>query len=132
MHAGVRDVARDLARRNIAAFAAGEFDAVVTNAAGCGSALKDYGRLFAFAEPEHDAASAFAKSVRDVTEFLAALGLSAPLKEISARVTYQDSCHLLHGQKIREAPAPANPRHSGGRMSGTALFGHLLRFGGRL
>ena len=104
LHAGVRDVARDLARRNIAAFAAGEFDAVITNAAGCGSALKDYGRLFASAEAEHNAASAFANSSRDVTEFLATLGLSAPLKEMPGRVTYQDSCHLLHGQKIREAP----------------------------
>jgi len=56
------------------------------------------------AEPEFAAASAFAKNTRDVTEFLAALGLSAPLKPLAARVTYQDSCHLLHSQKIREAP----------------------------
>jgi glycolate oxidase iron-sulfur subunit len=42
--------------------------------------------------------------VRDVTEFLAALGLTAPLKPLPMRVTYQDSCHLLHGQRIREAP----------------------------
>jgi len=42
--------------------------------------------------------------VRDVTEFLAAIGLVAPLKETLLRVTYQDSCHLLHGQKVREAP----------------------------
>jgi glycolate oxidase iron-sulfur subunit len=41
---------------------------------------------------------------RDITEFLAALGIAAPLKSVSARVTYQDSCHLLHGQKIRKAP----------------------------
>ena len=103
-HAGVRDVAHDLARQNLAAFACGEVDAVVTNAAGCGSALKEYPHLFISAEPEFAAASAFAKNTRDVTEFLAALGLSAPLKPLAARVTYQDSCHLLHGQKIREAP----------------------------
>ena len=42
--------------------------------------------------------------MRDVTEFLAALGMVAPLKPIPLRVTYQDSCHLLHGQKVREAP----------------------------
>jgi glycolate oxidase iron-sulfur subunit len=42
--------------------------------------------------------------MRDVTEFLADLGLSAPLASLPLRVTYQDSCHLLHGQKIREAP----------------------------
>jgi glycolate oxidase iron-sulfur subunit len=104
LHAGVRDVARELARRNLAAFSAGNFDAIVTNAAGCGSTLKEYDRLFTSGEPEHAAASAFAKNVRDVTEFLAALGLSAPVQPIPARVTYQDSCHLLHGQKIREAP----------------------------
>lgn len=103
-HAGVRDAARDLARRNIGAFAGGDFDAVITNAAGCGSTLKEYAHLFTPDEPEYAAASAFSKNVRDVTEFLAALGLSAPLQAIPARVTYQDSCHLLHGQKIREAP----------------------------
>jgi glycolate oxidase iron-sulfur subunit len=103
-HAGVRDVARDLARRNIAAFASADCDALVTNAAGCGSTLKEYDHLFTENEPEYIAAAALAKRTRDVTEFLAALGLSAQLKPVPARVTYQDSCHLLHGQKIREAP----------------------------
>jgi glycolate oxidase iron-sulfur subunit len=103
-HAGVRDVARELARWNIEAFAASNFDALVTNAAGCGSTLKEYEQLFTADEPEYSAAGRLGKKTRDVTEFLAALGLSAPLKPIPARVTYQDSCHLLHGQKIREAP----------------------------
>jgi glycolate oxidase iron-sulfur subunit len=103
-HAGVRDVARDLARWNIAAFASANFDALVTNAAGCGSTLKEYDHLFTVDEPEYSAAAALAKKTRDVTEFLAALGLSAQLKPVPARVTYQDSCHLLHGQKIRAAP----------------------------
>jgi glycolate oxidase iron-sulfur subunit len=103
-HAGVRDTARQLARTNLAAFASGEFDAILTNAAGCGSTLKEYARLFTVDEPEHAKAVAFQDKVRDVTEFLAELGLTAPLQPISARVTYQDSCHLLHGQKIREAP----------------------------
>jgi len=103
-HAGVRESARQLARNNIAAFAAGQFDAILTNAAGCGSTLKEYDHLFSPNEPEHAAAEAFSKNVRDVTEFLATLGLVAPLKETRLRVTYQDSCHLLHGQKVREAP----------------------------
>ena len=103
-HAGVRDVARALARRNIAAFAPVDFDALVTNAAGCGSTLKEYNHLFTPHELEYTAAAALAKETRDVTEFLAGLGLSAQLKPVPARVTYQDSCHLLHGQKIREAP----------------------------
>jgi glycolate oxidase iron-sulfur subunit len=103
-HAGVRSVARDLARWNIAAFASVDFDALVTNAAGCGSTLKEYDHLFTPDEPEYAAAAALAKKTRDVTEFLATLGLSAQLKPVATRVTYQDSCHLLHGQKIREAP----------------------------
>jgi glycolate oxidase iron-sulfur subunit len=103
-HAGVRDVARQLARANIAAFASTNFDALVTNAAGCGSTLKEYDHLFTVDEPECAAAAALAQKTRDVTEFLATLGLSAQLSPVTARVTYQDSCHLLHGQKIREAP----------------------------
>ena len=103
-HAGVRESARDLARKNIAAFRAGAFDAIVTNAAGCGSTLKEYHRLFTRGEPEYAAALEFQQKVRDVTEFLVDLGLAANLKAVNARVTYQDSCHLLHGQKVREAP----------------------------
>lgn len=103
-HAGVREAARDLARRNLQAFAEGEFDAIVTNAAGCGSTLKEYSHLFTEEDPEFKAAKAFESRVRDVTEFLASLGMVAPLKPNRSRVTYQDSCHLLHGQKVREAP----------------------------
>lgn len=104
VHAGERDVARDLARANMAAFLAEPFDAIVTNAAGCGSTLKEYEQLFPPGTPDHDRARTFALKMRDVTEFLAELGLVAPLRNVPLRVTYQDSCHLLHGQKISEAP----------------------------
>lgn len=123
-HAGVREVARDLARKNLAAFRPADFDALVTNAAGCGSTLKEYDHLFTPEEPEHQQALTFRKKVRDVTEFLADLGLTVPVQPLARletgsgplvgegggpqplplRVTYQDSCHLLHGQKIRNAP----------------------------
>jgi glycolate oxidase iron-sulfur subunit len=103
-HAGVREAARELARQNLRAFAAEEFDAILTNAAGCGSTLKEYSHLFTPDEPEYQAAKEFESRVRDVTEFLATLGMVAPLKANPSRVTYQDSCHLLHGQKVREAP----------------------------
>ena len=103
-HAGEREAARALARRNLRAFRQGDFDAILTNAAGCGSTLKEYDHLFTPDEPEHAAAVAFGRLTKDVTEFLANLGLSAKLKPLAARVTYQDSCHLLHGQKVREAP----------------------------
>jgi glycolate oxidase iron-sulfur subunit len=103
-HAGVRDVARNLARMNIAAFQARDFDAIITNAAGCGSTLKEYTHLFAPDSQEHDKAAEFAAKMRDVSEFLVYLGLTARLERLPVRVTYQDSCHLAHGQKIREAP----------------------------
>ncbi|MGH9736718.1 MAG: (Fe-S)-binding protein [Candidatus Acidiferrales bacterium] len=117
-HAGIRDVARDLAATNIKAFDAADYDAIVTNAAGCGSTLKEYGDLFASGDqaeksanggraqtqPQKERAEYFSGRIRDVTEFLADLGLSAPLKPVPLGITYQDSCHLAHGQKIREAP----------------------------
>ena len=103
-HAGVRDVARDLARANFQAFPVDEFDAIITNAAGCGSTLKEYTHLFANDDAVHAPAVKFSGKMRDVTEFLAELGLTATLRPVPLRVTYQDSCHLAHGQKIREAP----------------------------
>jgi glycolate oxidase iron-sulfur subunit len=103
-HAGVRDVARNLALANFAAFLAQDFDAIITNAAGCGSTLKEYGHLFHGDDLLQQPAAQFAAKTRDVTEFLADLGLTAPLRALPLRVTYQDSCHLAHGQKIREAP----------------------------
>lgn len=103
-HSGFREAARELARRNLAAFSLEDFDAIVTNAAGCGSTLKEYQHLFLPSEPECKQARAFASKTRDVTEFLADLGLTAKFYPLRHRVTYQDSCHLLHGQKIREAP----------------------------
>jgi glycolate oxidase iron-sulfur subunit len=103
-HAGVRDAARSLAHENLDVFLRHDFDAVITNAAGCGSTLKEYEQLFGAGTEDHAKAVAFRKKMRDATEFLADLGLSAPLASLPLRVTYKDSCHLLHGQKIREAP----------------------------
>jgi glycolate oxidase iron-sulfur subunit len=144
-HAGVRDIAEELAEKNMNVFLGGEFDAIITNAAGCGSTLKEYAHLFPAdghgetTSPEapsaegriskleirnsgqvetgdpnfefrvssfafHERARSFSSKVRDVTEFLADLGVVAPLHETRLRVTYQDSCHLAHGQRIREAP----------------------------
>jgi glycolate oxidase iron-sulfur subunit len=103
-HAGVRDVARSLALKNQAAFPVGEYDAIITNAAGCGSTLKEYTHLFAGEDAAHAQAEQFTAKVRDVSEFLAELGLVVPLRAVPMRVTYQDSCHLCHGQKVREAP----------------------------
>jgi glycolate oxidase iron-sulfur subunit len=105
VHAGIRDVARELAKKNIQAFPTDEFDAVITNAAGCGSVLKEYPLLFEEEERDYlEPARAFSAKVRDVTEFLAGIELNKDFAVTRARATYQDSCHLGHAQKIRGAP----------------------------
>src|SRR6185436_15026210 len=76
MHTGDASTARDLARRNLPRFPK-DVDAILTNAAGCGSGMKEYGLLFQ-GEPELEAAQAFAHQVKDVSEFLAELGVEAP------------------------------------------------------
>src|SRR6202451_183819 len=79
-HAGVRDVARELAQKNFEPFLAEDFDTILTNAAGCGSTLKEYAHLFDAGGQAHEQALKFTSKMRDVTEFLAGLGLTAPLK----------------------------------------------------
>jgi len=108
VHAGARDAARNLAKRNIEAFMTAKpegFDAIITNAAGCGSVLKEYPLLFEEVDREwHDRAVAFQRKMQDVTEFLAAIDLNRNLGPVKARATYQDPCHLGHAQRIRTAP----------------------------
>jgi len=104
VHAGLREEARALARRNIDGLLDGNYDAIITNAGGCGSTLKEYAELL-----EHDPAYAeksrrFSALVKDVTEFLASIELNPNLRATAMVATYQDSCHLAHGQKIRSAP----------------------------
>ena len=103
MHVGDRDAARATARRNLALFPS-DVDAVITNAAGCGSGMKEYGMLFD-GEAEADTARAFAGRIRDVAEFLDDLGIESPppLPEPLA-LAYHDACHLGHAQRVRLAP----------------------------
>jgi glycolate oxidase iron-sulfur subunit len=103
-HAGERDRARALARINIAAFERCGADVVVVNAAGCGAALKEYGWLLKDDPDWRDRASRFAATVRDATQYLAELGLREPPGRLPRTVTYDDPCHLLHAQKVREQP----------------------------
>lgn len=103
-HAGRREEARALARRNIDACLSEPFDAIVTNTAGCGSTLKEYDELLENDAEYHEKAKRFVSLMRDASEFLAAAGLTQFPGRLDAVVTYQDSCHLLHGQKIRNAP----------------------------
>ncbi len=106
VHAGIRDQARKLARQNIDAVLSDNqgFDAIVTNAAGCGSTLKEYDELLENDSEYFERAKKFKSLMKDVTEFLAEIELNREMTPIEAIVTYQDSCHLAHGQKIRGAP----------------------------
>ncbi len=103
-HAGFRDDARDLARKNIDAMLSDDVNAIITNAAGCGSMMKEYDDLLSHDSAYAQKAQAFVAKTRDVSEFLAGLGLRSPRQKIQARVTYQDPCHLAHAQNIRSAP----------------------------
>lgn len=103
-HAGERIDARVLARRNIAALEGLEVDSFIVNAAGCGAALKEYGWLLKDDAAWSDRATRFAARVRDASEFVADAGLTAAPGPVRARVAYDDPCHLLHGQRIREQP----------------------------
>lgn len=104
VHAGLREDARRLARRNIDALADGRFDAIITNAAGCGSTLKEYGELLDGDVSYAARGREFSAKMRDVTEFLASIELNRKMNPLPLTVTYQDSCHLAHGQRIRTAP----------------------------
>jgi glycolate dehydrogenase iron-sulfur subunit len=103
MHTGEMEMARAQGRVNLAAFPQ-DVDAILTNAAGCGSGMKEYELIFKGTEYEEQA-EAFVKRVQDVTQFLDALGLTAP-PEITApfKLAYQDACHLAHAQGITAAP----------------------------
>jgi len=114
-HAGERDRARALARRNIAAFEKAEgseggrapfesVEAVIVNAAGCGAAMKEYGWLLKDDPEWSTRASAFAAKVKDATEYLADIGVREQPRGLGVRATWDDPCHLLHGQKVREQP----------------------------
>jgi glycolate oxidase iron-sulfur subunit len=103
-HSGLLEEARGLARRNIDAVLAGDFDVILSNAAGCGAQLKEYGELLAGDPVYAERAKRFSSLVCDITEFLEAIGLNRAMGDVNAVATYQDSCHLAHGQKIRSAP----------------------------
>ncbi|MGA2436755.1 MAG: heterodisulfide reductase-related iron-sulfur binding cluster [Bryobacteraceae bacterium] len=80
------------------------YDAIVTNAAGCGSTLKEYGELLADDAAYAERAKRFSALTKDINEFLDSIELNREMGEVRATATYQDSCHLAHGQRVRLAP----------------------------
>jgi glycolate oxidase iron-sulfur subunit len=104
LHAGREEAALEWARRAIDVFSEREVDWVVTNAAGCGSTMKEYGYVLRQDPIYADQAAAFDKKVRDVTEVLATLGPRAQRHPLPLRVAYHDACHLAHAQRVRVPP----------------------------
>jgi glycolate oxidase iron-sulfur subunit len=103
-HAGRELEALKRARRLIDVFERADIDAIVVNVAGCGSTMKEYGRLLRDDPRYAERAAAFSAKVRDISEVLADLEPVAPRHPIEARVAYHDACHLGHGQGIRLQP----------------------------
>jgi glycolate oxidase iron-sulfur subunit len=104
VHAGRDDEARRLARAAITALERTEADAIVVNAAGCGSSMKEWGHLFRDDPAWAQRAAALAAKVKDVIELLAALGPVAPRHPLPIKAAYHDACHLAHAQRIRSEP----------------------------
>jgi glycolate oxidase iron-sulfur subunit len=104
VHNGERTAARKMARRNIDAFLEAKVDAVIVNAAGCGATMKEYSHLLHDDPTYAEKAKQFSALVKDASEFLAAIGLVGKLAPLDLAVTYQDPCHLAHGQRIRSQP----------------------------
>ena len=103
-HAGDAETARALARRNIHAFEGAEVEAVIVNAAGCGAAMKEYGRLLRHDPNWAERAEAFSAKVKDLLEFVAEQDFAHDLGPVDRAVTLQDACHLAHAQRVRNAP----------------------------
>jgi glycolate oxidase iron-sulfur subunit len=104
-HNGEYELAKDFARRLLDHFDLDRLDAIITNAAGCGSHLKHFDRLLED-DPRYAAkARQWSEKVKDISEWLVEIGFRAPKKPgTEARVTYHDACHLCHGQKITAEP----------------------------
>jgi glycolate oxidase iron-sulfur subunit len=104
LHGGEERAALEFARRTIDAFEAAQVDMIAINAAGCGSAMKEYVHLLKDDPTYAKRAERFSARCRDVSEILANLPPRAPRKLLSIRVAYHDACHLQHAQRITQQP----------------------------
>ncbi len=101
---GDRETARSLARFNIDLFLSHDVDAIVTDCAGCGAALKEYEEILEEIE-DHDRLALFRSKIRDISEFLAEKGLRTEgMRQVKTTVTYHEPCHLCHAQGISSQP----------------------------
>ena len=104
VHSGLEDQAGAMARSLITLFEAANVDAIVINAAGCGSTMKGYGHLLRDDPQWSDRARAFSAKCKDITEILCGVPSIAPRHPIPIRIAYHDACHLRHAQGIYQQP----------------------------
>ena len=104
VHGGEKEAAREMAKRNIDVFETAGVDAIVINSAGCGAMLKEYDELLEKDPDYRERASSFVEKVKDISEYLVELTIDTNMGRIEKRVTYQDSCHLAHAQRIKDQP----------------------------
>jgi glycolate oxidase iron-sulfur subunit len=104
LHAGEEAAAIEMAKRTIDAFESADVDAIVTNAAGCGSNVKEYGHLLRDDPAYAGRAKQFAAKCKDISEVLTSLEPRAPRHPLKLRVAFHDSCHLQHAQGVRSQP----------------------------
>ena len=121
-HNGEWELAQQLARKQLEQFPPDQFDAIITNAGGCGSHLKHYHKLLADDPAYRDRAALWDKKVKDIHEWLVEIGIQPPANHAPAQVvTYHESCHLAHGQKITAQPRQLLgliPNLQAGRVAG--------------
>src|SRR5271166_4479604 len=103
-HNGELELARQMARRTLDAFDLERFDAIITNAAGCGTHLKNYGHLLHDDPVYAKRAAQWSAKLRDIHEWLVEIGIRVPAAPVPQTVTYHEACHLCHGQKITRQP----------------------------
>jgi len=104
-HNGEWNLAKELAKKQLEQFPPDQFDAIITNAAGCGSHLKHYAKLLADEPAYLHRAEQWDAKVQDIHEWLAKIGIDQPRgQSASNTVTYHEACHLCHGQKITAQP----------------------------
>jgi glycolate oxidase iron-sulfur subunit len=104
-HNGEWELAKELARRQLDQFPPEEFDAIISNAGGCGSHLKHYRKLLADDPSYYKRAMLWDTKVKDIHEWMVEIGIEAPRKDTPEQVvTYHESCHLCHGQKVTSQP----------------------------
>lgn len=103
-HNGELELAKRMARRTLDAFDLEKLDAVITNAAGCGTHLKNYGHLLRDDPAYAERAARWSAKLRDIHEWLAEIGIRPPSASLPEKVTYHEACHLCHGQRITRQP----------------------------